>query len=115
MEVDWTESNDFLKAAFATWLAENRPSEVKVIEMRGAGNAHRKFADDLKALGAKRLLDKMDWQHAFTLTVSDLHGKRSRKRTGLYSDRQEVWQKAARRAESVIKSLSKFYMCKSVD
>ena len=122
-ELNWTESDTYLMHAFSEWLKEHRPPDVKVIETRGAGNFLRGFADDLKALGALRLLKKMKWHDAFTLTREVL-GKervpgRRRKCVALYGDREEVWRKAKQRADRLIaqmsSGLSRLYISKRID
>lgn len=95
-EIDWTESNTYLRDVFFAWLEENRPAGVKPFQRRGAGNFVREWFDDLKALGAKRLLKNgRRWEDAYTQTLEATG-------TGLYSGREEVWKRAAKKAESVI-------------
>ena len=118
-ELNWTESDKFLAGAFLEWLRENRPPDVKIFERRGAGNFLREWAADLKALGALRLLKKMKWYDAFTLTHEVLGKERARgggrKRVALYTNREEVWIKAAKRAEKIIAALSHPYISNRLD
>src|SRR5262245_33279107 len=110
VELHWTEFDTYLMHAFSEWLKEHRPPDVKIIETRGAGNFQRQWADDLKALGALRLLKKMKWYQAFTLTHEVLRKERApgrkRKPVALYADREEVWKKAEQRAKTVIARMS---------
>jgi hypothetical protein len=100
--------------AFSEWLKEHRPPDVKVIETRGAGNFLRERADELKALGALRLLKKMTWYQAFTLTHEVLGKERGPKRKP-YGDGEEVWRKVAKRAEKIIGALSHTYISNRLD
>jgi hypothetical protein len=119
-EIDWTETDTYLSDAFFNWLRENRPTGIKQFQTRGAGNFQRKWSDDLKALGAKRLLEKMgSWEHAFNETYQ-LIGEERRKgrrvtRVGLYSDREEAWKTAAKKAESLIAAWERDYTSNQID
>ena len=117
-EIDWTETDTYLSDAFFNWLRENRPTGIKQFQTRGAGNFQRKWSDDLKALGAKRLLDRMPWYDAFTLTKpEDRKARRGsrRKGSGLYCDREEVWKRAAKKAESLIAAWERAYTSNQID
>jgi hypothetical protein len=117
-EIDWTETDTYLSDAFFNWLRENRPTGIKQFQTRGAGNFQRKWSDDLKALGAKRLLDRMPWYDAFTLTKpEDRKARRGsrRKGSGLYCDREEAWRKGAKRAESLIAALARPFISNRID
>jgi hypothetical protein len=108
-EINWTESNTYLRDAFFLWLEENRPVDIKPFERRGAGDFVRQWFDDLKTLGAKRWLkNNRRWEDAYTLT-SEATGK------GLYSDREEVWKRAAKRAESIISDWERVYAANQMD
>jgi len=120
LEFNWRHSNEFLEQAFAAWLKENRPPQIEPDETRGAGNWQRQLANELKTLAAKRLLGKMNWQDAFTLTGHERtcpvdEGQRKKRIDGLYCDREEVWRKAAEKAKSVIQSFTKAYTAKKID
>ena len=100
-ELNWTESDTYLMHAFSEWLEEHRPPDVKIIETRGAGNFLRGWADDLKALGALRLLKKMKWDDAFTLTREVLGKERQGRKRKAYAGREEVWRKATQESGKV--------------
>ena len=108
-EIDWTESDTYLTHAFSEWLKENRSAAVKISETRGAGHWTRRWADDLKALGAKRLLkNARRWEDAYTQTLETT-------RAGLYGGREEVWKRAAKRAESLIAAWERAYTSNQID
>ena len=108
-EIDWTEAPTYLKHAFSEWLKENRPKDIQVHETRGAGNFQRQWSDDLKALGAKRLLkNARRWEDAYTQTLETT-------RAGLYGSREEVWKRAAKRAESLIAAWERAYTSNQID
>jgi len=99
IKIDWIYSNDRLLKTFAAWLSENRPIDVKVVEDRGAGNFLRRRQDDLKALGAWRLLSLkgMTWEKAFLITSNE--GKSQ----GLYSNHPKAWAAAKERAHAIVR------------
>jgi len=102
-EINWTESNTFLREAFFLWLEENRPVGIKPLQRRGAGAPLRRWFDDLKALGAWRWLKGgRRWEDAYIHT-SEVTG------AGLYSNRGEVWMRAAKRAQAVIADWERTY------
>jgi len=102
-EINWTESNTFLRDSFFLWLEENRPVDIKPFQRRGAAAPVRRWFDDLKALGAWRWLKNgRRWEDAYTHTL-DATG------IGLYSNRGEVWTRAAKRAESIIADWERAY------
>jgi hypothetical protein len=99
IEIDWMYSNDRLLKTFAAWLSENRPIDVKVVEDRGAGNFLRRREDDLKALGAWRLLSLkgMTWEKAFLITSNE------EKSQGLYGNHPKAWAAAKERAHAIVR------------
>jgi hypothetical protein len=101
IEIEWSYSNDRLLKAFAAWLSESRPADVKVQEEKGAGNFLRRRHDDLKALGAWRLLSfkGMTWETAFLITSNE------GKSPGLYSNHPKAWAEAKERARGVLRYL----------
>jgi hypothetical protein len=102
-EINWTESNTFLRDSFFLWLEENRPVGIKPFQRRGAGSPLRRWFDDLKALGAWRCLKNgRRWEDAYTDT-SEATG------AGLYTNRGEVWKRAAKRAQSIIADWERLY------
>ena len=105
IEIDWIYSNDRLLKTFAAWLSNNRPIDVKVVEDRGAGNFLRKRKDDLKALGAWRLLSlkEMTWEKAFLITSNE--GKSQ----GLYSNHPKAWAEAKKRTHRILRHLISNY------
>jgi hypothetical protein len=114
-EINWEETPTYLSNAFFNWLRENRPTGIKPFQTRGAGNLERRWSDDLKALGAKRLLDKMEsWEDAFNETFAG-KGRALERRVGLYSDREEVWRRAKKRAESLIVCFARPYTSNRID
>lgn len=72
-EINWTESNTYLRDAFFLWLEENRPVGVKPSQRRGAGNFVRQWFDDLKALGAAERAESIiaAWERAYTSNQID--------------------------------------------
>lgn len=123
VRIDWLCSDRVLKRAFSDWLKKHRPPDVKALETRGAGNFLRRQINDLKALGAFRLLKVMKWNDAFLLTDTAMGKMWPRsgggRRVALYADREEVWTKAAQRAETLIfrmsSGLSRLYISKRID
>jgi hypothetical protein len=108
-EIDWTESNTYLRDAFFLWLEENRPVGIKPFQLPGAGNFVRRWFDDLKAIGAKRLLKNgRRWEHVYAQTLEATG-------TGLYSGREEVWKRAAKKAESLIAAWERAYTSNQID
>jgi hypothetical protein len=101
IEIEWIYSNDRLLKAFAAWLSESRPADVKVQEDKGAGNFLRRRRDDLKALGAWRLLSlqEMTWEKAFLITSNEGKSK------GLYSNHPKAWTEAKKRAHGILRHL----------
>jgi hypothetical protein len=101
IKIDWIYSSDRLLKTFAAWLSNNRPIDVKVVEDRGAGNFLRRWRDDLKALGAWRLLSLkgMTWEKAFLITSN------AGKSQGLYSNHPKAWAEAKKRAHRILRHL----------
>jgi hypothetical protein len=122
IKIDWIYSNDWLLKTFAAWLSESRPPNVEVSESRGAGNFIRQRRCDLKLLGAWRLLkaNAMPWNDAFIQTAFIETSTRAGRDTfkhvgkvsrngeplGLYGNRKEPWERAAKQAEELIRQLN---------
>ena len=62
--INWQRSDSEIRDDFAAWLREHRPKEFpSPIGDRGAGNYSRRLQNDLKILGAWRLLQfYKDWK-----------------------------------------------------
>jgi hypothetical protein len=101
IEIEWSHSNERLLKAFAAWLSESRPADLKVHEDKGAGNFLRRRHNDLKALGAWRLLSLkgMTWDKAFLITSNEGKSK------ALYSNHPKAWAEAKERAHRVLRHL----------
>jgi hypothetical protein len=98
IELNWMYSNDRLLKAFAAWLCQNRPADVKVIQEKGAGNFVRMRRSELKCLGAWRLLKwGLKCDEAF---VATLKGGKS-----LYGHSFKNWTRAAKHAHDQIRWL----------
>jgi hypothetical protein len=103
--MDWKKSDSTQIEQFNRWLAANRPPEIKPIEKRGGASGKKSIKAELKALGAYRLLKKMDWKQAL------LHSQKftifkDKKGIGypLYQHQSE-WLTAKKRAEGIISKL----------
>ena len=97
MSVDWRMNPTEILRRFEEWLTKRRPKEVRKRDRtRGAGAPVRKSRAELKALGAWRLLQKMDSGDAWEATKERL------KKRGLYSDEPAAWSRARATAERLL-------------
>jgi hypothetical protein len=73
LKIDWRHGDDYWVSVFKNWLRANAPSDRKIdpklfvmAKATGAGSPIRKTEDDLRLLGAARLLDHHfnDWERA---------------------------------------------------
>lgn len=96
--IDWGKSPSKLKKQFADWVTGRRPPNIDTIEERGGGSGLKSLRADLKALGAYRLLKKMNWNEASDYTENKF-------RVHFY-DNQSAWIRAKKEAENEIKLLS---------
>jgi hypothetical protein len=80
-----------LVAKFEAWIEKNLPADVEIREKRGSGSHATQVRKDLKALGAYRLLEVMDWDDAYIET----EGK-------LFRSNRQTWIDAKKRAQAMI-------------
>ena len=92
--IDFKKSKSTHIKQFAKWLDFNSPHDIKPIEKRGRGSGIKSLKAELKALGAYRLLKKMNWKDAADHT-QNIIGK------SLYGDQSE-WIKARKKVKNII-------------
>jgi hypothetical protein len=97
VEIDWTESLDAIKKAFAQWLQKNQPTSELIWEKRGRVSDR----ELLKYLGALRLLRAFhDWQKADEYAAAKGSGT---KWTPSYID-HAGWIRARKKATEMIQN-----------
>ena len=97
MSVDWRMNPTEILRRFEEWLTKRRPKEVRKRDRtRGAGAPVRKSRAELKALGAWRLLQKMDSGDAFEVTKDWL------KKNGLFSNEPAAWSRPRATAARIL-------------
>ena len=91
--IDWTRNNDELIRNFKDWLTAFRPKGIAIVDRKnGAGAPVRQLRARLKALGAWRLLRRMDWADAYALTEGRLFG-----------NNQSTWKAAKDATDQLLK------------
>jgi hypothetical protein len=96
--LDWGRHDEELATMFRRWLKQNRPQDVKALEMRGRGHPTRKGRANLKYLSAYRLRRRMSRDDAIAF-LEDEGGKLKPYRS--YPD----WDLAVKKAKAIIHSL----------
>ena len=97
LNLDLSKSDDALEAGFRKVIDSLRKrGGIKRKELRGASNSLSQARTKLNQLAAARLLRVMPWQEAYTETL-EVYAR------GLYANRPELWKRAAKKGESILK------------
>lgn len=103
LSIDWQQPDPWLKEAFAQWLITNRPKDVETAPDRGAGVPNRKQAYKLRQIGAWRLMQKMDWKKAATLSAA------TNKQAKPLFEEQKEWSDAEIKVAQWIRGQNEFH------
>jgi hypothetical protein len=97
LNLNLTRSDDSLVAGFRKVIDSLRKmGGIKRKELRGASNSLSQARTKLNQLATARLLRVMPWQDAYTETL-EVYAR------GLYANRPELWKRAAKKGESILK------------
>lgn len=102
--VDWNLPLPCLVKDFQRWLDENKPDGAGKPAKRGAGATPRQIKKRLKALGAVRLLRRMDYFDAYEHTKAVLRDKKG-ERCPLFGQDASAWSRAKKEGNQAIKSV----------
>jgi hypothetical protein len=105
--LDWTISDEKLIEGLRHSLKTNRPPGAVATVRRGQGSSAQQIRKDLKALGAWRLLEKMDWEDAHVYSREILKNRKGQPQ-GLFGSHANAWRRAQKDAEKMIASICAF-------
>jgi hypothetical protein len=103
--MDWKKNESTQIEQFKVWLAARRPPEIKPIEKRGGGSGKKTIKSELKALGAYRLLKKMDWEKSRDHSCRIIGKKLANGEWKALYEFQSEWVTAQKKAEDIISNL----------